>query len=392
MDSARNPFRPGAGTKPRVLAGRRDDLDEAKTLARRVELGNPPRSIVFYGLRGVGKTVILNEIEDIFDGQDYEKEYVEVSEDDDFRTVLSKLMRKLLLRVSKTEKAKDVVNKGLRALKSFVVAMPDGPEFRLDVEPILGTADSGNLQDDLVDLFVAVGEAAKASNNPIALFIDEAQYLEESEFSALIASCHRVSQRSLPVVVISAGLPQIAGLAGEAKSYSERLFDFRPVDSLDEKAATTALSGPAEEEGMTLSNEVVQIGLEATDGYPYFIQEYGRALWDISASEQPTVEEAEKAKDRMTQALDASFFKVRLDRTTTHEKKFLRALAKLGKGAQAISDVATNMNRKVQSISPTRAKLIHKGLVYSPSHGKICFTVPHFDDFMMRKSEQQGTV
>jgi hypothetical protein len=270
--------------------------------------------------------------------------------------------------------------------------MPDGPEFRLDVEPILGTADSGNLQDDLVDLFVAVGEAAKASSNPIALFIDEAQYLEESEFSALIASCHRVSQRSLPVVVISGGLPQIAGLAGEAKSYSERLFDFRPVDSLDEKAATIALSGPAEEEGMTLSNEVVQIGLEATDGYPYFIQEYGRALWDISAGEQPTVEEAEKAKGRMTKALDASFFKVRLDRTTTHEKKFLRALAKLGKGAQAISDVAANMNRKVQSISPTRAKLIHKGLVYSPSHGKICFTVPHFDDFMMRKSEQQGTV
>jgi predicted transcriptional regulator len=336
---------------------------------------------------------MLNEIEDIFGERGYEKEYVEVSEDDDFRTVLSKLMRKLLLRVSRVEKAKDVVNNGLRALKSFVVAMPDGPEFRLDVEPILGTADSGDLQDDLVDLFVAVGEAAKASNKPIALFIDEAQYLEESEFSALIASCHRVSQRSLPLVVVSAGLPQIAGLAGEAKSYSERLFDFRPVDSLDQKAATKALSGPAEEEGMTLSDEVVEVGLGATDGYPYFIQEYGRALWDIAANNQPTVQEAERAKERMTKALDASFFKVRLDRTTTHEKKFLRALAKLGKGPQAISDVASNMDRKVNSISPTRAKLIYKGLVYSPSHGKICFTVPHFDDFMMRKmSSQQSTV
>lgn len=385
MDSARNPYRPGAGTKPRVLAGRGEDLDEAKTLARRVELGNPPRSIVFYGLRGVGKTVILNKIENIFEGKGYEKEYVEVAEGDNFRTVLSKLIRKLLLRVSRREQAKEVVKKGLRALKSFVVAMPEGPEFRLDVEPMLGTADSGDLQDDLVDLFVAAGEAAEASGKPIALFIDEAQYLEEEEFSALIASCHRLSQRALPLVVICAGLPQIAGLAGEAKSYSERLFDFRPVDSLDEPAAEKALAKPASEEGMTLSDEVIQIGLNATDGYPYFIQEYGRALWDISESNSPTVEEAELAEERMISALDTSFFKVRLDRVTTHEKKFMHALAELGKGYQEISNVASNMDRKVQSISPTRAQLIHKGLVYSPSHGMISFTVPHFHEFMMRQ-------
>ncbi|WP_118839362.1 ATP-binding protein [Salinibacter ruber] len=384
MDPARNPFSPGAGTKPRVLAGRDEDIETAESLARRVSLGHSPRSIMYYGLRGVGKTVILNELEEIYADHDYVSRYVEVAETDDFTVVLSKLVRKLLLEVSRKAQAVDLVKKGLRALKSFVVSIPEGPDLKLDVEPLLGVADSGDLQDDLVDLFVTTGEAAKGAGIPIALFIDEVQYLEEDDFSALIASCHRASQLGLPLVVVCAGLPQIAGLAGEAKSYAERLFDFRPVDSLKPKDAKRALVKPAAEEGMKIDDQVAQIGLDATDGYPYFIQEYGMALWNESSSEQPTVSEAETAKEEMTRSLDSSFFKVRIDRATTFERKFMRALGSLGSGPQDISEVAYILDRKTSSIYPARAQLIHKGLVYSPDHGKIAFTVPHFDEFLDR--------
>lgn len=384
MDPVRNPFRPGAGTVPRIIAGRDVDISEATNLARRVAMGNPQRSIMFYGLRGVGKTVLLNEVEKSFGQEGFIYEHVEISQNEDFRNVISRVLRKLLLQISGIEKAKEFAKKGLRALKSFVLAIPDGPEFRLDLEPLLGTADSGDLQADLVEMFVLLGETAKSSDKPVAIFIDEAQYLEETEFAALIASCHRVSQLSLPVVVICAGLPQIAALAGDAKSYAERLFEFRPVGSLSDEDARSAIIEPALEEGMTLDTAVVDIALAATECYPYFIQEYGKQLWDLSETERPTIEEANEAESRMITSLDNSFFKARLDRATKAEKKFMIALGRLGAGPQKIGDLAEAMNKKVKSLGPDRANLIHKGFIYSPDYGHICFTVPHFDRFLAR--------
>jgi hypothetical protein len=384
MDPARNPYRPGAGTSPRMLAGRDRDLEEAQTLARRVALGNPQRSIMFYGLRGVGKTVLLNEAERCFERENYLFEHIEISQNDDFRSVISATLRKILLRTSGIEKAKDLATKGLRALKSFVLAIPDGPEFRLDLEPLLGTADSGDLQADLVEMFVLVGEAAKASDKPVAIFIDEAQYLAERDFAALIASCHRISQLSLPLVVVCAGLPQISALAGDAKSYAERLFDFRPVATLSEPDARSAIVEPAKEEGMTLSDEVIAIALSATEHYPYFIQEFGKQLWDLAQNETPTEDEAREAETKMIESLDNSFFKTRLDRATNGEKKFMVALGRLGPGQQKISDLAAALGKKVQSLGPDRANLIYKGFIYSHDHGHICFTVPHFDRFLAR--------
>ena len=385
MDAARNPFRPGAGTKPKVLAGRDDDLAEALTLAQRVVLGNPQRSLMFYGLRGVGKTVLLNEIEECFTAEGFIIDHIEVSQDDDFRSVISSSLRKLLLRASAVEKAKQLATRALRVLKSFVVTIPDGPDIRLDLEPLIGTADSGDLQSDLVELFTEVGNAGKGGSLSLAIFLDEAQYLDESDFAALIASCHRISQLALPLVVICAGLPQIAGLAGDAKSYAERLFDFRPVGTLEKNEASRALSEPASEEGMTLSKDVLDVGLKATDGYPYFIQEYGKQLWDIAETDSPTLEEARRAESAMQQTLDGSFFKVRLDRATRAETRFMIALGSLGPGPQSIADVAAIQDKKVNSLGPVRAKLVHKGFVYSPDHGKICFTVPHFDRFLARQ-------
>lgn len=384
MDPARNPYRPGAGTTPRMLAGRDGDIEEATTLARRVARGNPQRSIMFYGLRGVGKTVLLNEIERRFELESYIFQHLEISQNNDFRAVISATMRKILLQISGIEKAKDFATKGLRALKSFVLAIPDGPELRLDLEPLLGTADSGDLQADLVELFVLVGEAARASDRPVAIFADEAQYLAEEDLAALIASCHRISQRSLPLVVVCAGLPQISALAGDAKSYAERLFDFRPVDTLSEPDARSAIVEPAKEEGMTLSDEVIAVALSATERYPYFIQEFGKQLWDLAQDENPTEDEAREAEAKMIESLDNSFFKTRLDRATNGEKKFMVVLGRLGPGAQRISDLATALGKEVQSLGPDRANLIHKGFIYAPDHGRICFTVPHFDRFLAR--------
>lgn len=384
MDPARNPYRPGAGTTPRMLAGRDSDIEEATTLARKVALGNPQRSIMFYGLRGVGKTVLLNEIERRFDTEHYLWEHLEISQNDDFRSMIPAVLRKILLQISGTAKVKDLATKGLRALKSFVLAIPDGPELRLDFEPLLGTADSGNLQADLVELFVLVGEAAKASDKPVAIFVDEAQYLAKDDFAALIASCHRISQLSLPLVVVCAGLPQIAALAGDAKSYAERLFEFRPVANLSESDARSAVVEPAKEEGMTLSEDVIAVALEATENYPYFIQEFGKQLWDLAESEIPSVVEANEAQGKMIESLDNGFFKARLDRATKGEKTFMIALGRLGPGPQKIGDLATALGKKVQSVGPDRANLIHKGFIYSPDYGHICFTVPHFDLFLAR--------
>ena len=384
MDPYCNPYRPGAGTRPLILSGRQAEIDAVTKLYKMVKAGAPQRSIMFYGLRGVGKTVLLNEAERIAEEEGYRIEHMELAEGIDFRGEIAKAVRKLLLRANMFERAKDFGISALRVLKAFTIGIPDGPEFRLDIDAALGQADSGDLKSDLTDLFVALGEAARSSGTPVGLLIDEVQYLDEDGLAGLIAASHRISQKALPVVFICAGLPQIAALSGDARSYAERLFDFRPVENLRRDAATEALVGPARERDVHFAPDAVEHILDITEGYPYFIQEFGKHAWEQALASPITKVDAEIARYEATKALDASFFKVRIDRATTGEKRFLAAMAEIGSGPYRIADVAAHMHRKVDQIGPARATLIRKGFVYAPQHGFIDFTVPQFDQFARR--------
>lgn len=384
MDPIDNPYRPGAGTAPLILAGRDIELEKARILFGRVSQGASQRSLMLYGLRGVGKTVLLNEIQNIGKALGYLVEHIEISEDDDFRTVMARTLRKILFQVNSLEKAKRGLLKAFGVLKAFTLKIPDGPEFKFDVEALTGSADSGNLQSDLVDLVLEVGAAAAEEGKRICITIDETQYLEEKSFSALIAASHQISQKGFPLIFICAGLPQIAALSGNAKSYAERLFDFIPVGNLKEGDARKALLEPARAKGVKILDDVTDEIVKITEGYPYFIQEFGKSIWDISEESPITMSDYLKAKESALDSLDNSFFKVRIDRAAEGEKKVMRALANLGKGPHKMSEIASALKVKVQSLGPVRSTLIHKGFVYSPNHGFLEFTVPQFDEFMKR--------
>jgi hypothetical protein len=384
MDPTRNPYRPGAGTRPLVLAGRDQELKKIETLLKTVAHGAPQRSLMFYGLRGVGKTVLLNAAEDMAEGLGYVVEHLEMAESDDFRRVIAKATRKLLLKVSTAASVKDKIRKALGVLKAFAISIPDGPELRIDVDAALGSADSGDIESDLVDLFLAVGDAARESAHPVCFIIDEVQYVDERAFAGLIAASHRIAQKALPIVFICAGLPQVAALSGDAKSYAERLFDFIPIANLQNGDAFEGLRGPARSEGFDYADPAALLIVRATDGYPYFIQEYGKHAWDIAAGSPITETEAQEAAEKATETLDRSFFKVRIDRATQGEKTFMRAMARIDGGPYKIADVAHELGKTQSQIGPVRASLIRKGFVYSPQHGYIDFTVPQFDRFLRR--------
>jgi hypothetical protein len=384
MESYKNPYRPGAGTKPLVIAGRDNEIEKSKSLFKSVKFGAPQRSIMLYGLRGVGKTVLLNEMERISEDEGYISEHLEMSENDDFRRVIAKSVRKCLLKVDRIENLKDKALSALGILKAFSLAIPDGPELKIDVEAAVGLGDSGDLDSDLVDLFVALGEAAKEEGKYICFFIDEVQYLSEKAVAGLIASSHRISQKTLPVVFVCAGLPQVAALSGDAKSYAERLFDFIPIGPLANDADEEAVVGPVNQYGVVYEPAALRAILDETKGYPYFLQEFGSYAWneakDISIKEAEVLVSNRKA----IEALDRSFFKVRMDRATTAEKRFMKAMATLGHGPYKSSDVATKLGKQLQSIGPVRATLISKGFVFSPQHGEVDFTVPLYDEYIAR--------
>ena len=384
MESYKNPYRPGAGTKPLLIAGRNTEVEKAHSLFKSVKFGAPQRSLMLYGLRGVGKTVLLNEMERISEDEGYISEHLEMSENDDFRRVIAKAARKCLLKVDRIENLKDKALRALGILKAFSLAVPDGPELRIDVEAAVGIGDSGDLDSDLVDLFVALGDAAKEEGKYICFFIDEVQYLSEEAVSGLIASSHRISQKTLPVVFVCAGLPQVAALSGDAKSYAERLFDFIPIGPLTHGADEEALVGPAQQFGVSYEPEAKNAILAETKGYPYFLQEFGSYAWNEAANMLITKEEVESSNRKAIEALDRSFFKVRMDRATGAEKKFMKAMSSLGKGPYKSSDVAAKLNKQVQSIGPVRATLISKGFVYSPQYGEVDFTVPLYDEYLRR--------
>lgn len=388
VDPRRNPYTPNAGARPPVLVGRDDQLETFDLLLGRLLAGYAEQSMIITGLRGVGKTVLLNEFRQRAEDADWAVVEIEVSKHDDtaFRTIMAREARRALFAIAPRVKWKAKAQRAASALRSFSLTL--SPEVcisaGLDVEAIEGLADSGMLDADLTDLFVALGEAAREHETGVVFLLDEIQFLTVAQLESLIAALHRSVQRSLPITLVAAGLPQIPALVGEAKSYAERLFKFPDIGRLNEFDARLALEDAAKDLGVDFASDATDLVVAYTEGYPYFIQEFGKAVWDLADGPQITVDDARTAVAVVEDKLDSSFFRVRLDRTTDLERAYLRAMAELGGDPQAASDVAELLDRTSQQCGPTRARLIGKGLLYTPTFGYAAFTVPKFDAYLKR--------
>ena len=387
MDPIMNPFSPGAGSPPPELVGRDPILERARILLGRIKQKRPEKSLLLTGLRGVGKTVLLNEIERLATSTGYRTVMVEAHEDKPLGPLLAPHLRSLLYDLDRVAGAGQKVKRGFRVLRSFLGALKvtyADVELGLDVEPERGSADSGDIELDLPNLFVAVGEAAEERGSAVAIFIDEVQYFNDKELGALIMAMHRVQQRQLPIVLLGAGLPILPGLAGESKSYAERLFNFPEVGALSADETAEALRAPTFAAGVTFEGDALAEVFRLTKGYPYFLQEWGYQSWNQAPLNRITLDVVLNATPTVIQRLDQNFFRVRFDRLTPSEKRFLRAIAELGPGAHRTGDIADTLSVKITSLGPVRARLIKKGMVYSPTHGDMAFTVPLFDEFMRR--------
>ncbi len=387
MDPIANPFAPGAGAPPPELAGR-DALRETAHIAlERARRGLPGKSLLMVGLRGVGKTVLLDRMRAEAEQRGIYTLRVEAPENRSLPAILAPELRVALLRLSRAERAKDAAQRALRGLAGFARALKlryDDIEVGLDFEPEPGLADNGNLEHDLQALLEAAGQAARQGQTALALFADELQYVPEEQLAALITALHRTAQQSLPVVLFGAGLPQLRGRMGRAKSYSERLFDFPEIGPLPDAAARMAIAIPVRDAGARITDAALDIIVQETRGYPYFVQEWGKHAWECAQASPISAHDVRQASAIAVAALDESFFRVRFDRLTPTEKRYLRAMAQLGPDAHRSGDIAAMLGREVTALGPTRAQLISKGMIYSPSHGDTAFTVPLFDEFMRR--------
>jgi hypothetical protein len=387
MDPVANPYSPGAGTPPPELAGRDELREIVRICIGRLKIGNPAKSVLLVGLRGVGKTVLLEQMRLDAEAAGIHTIRLEAPEGRSLPALLAPQLRIALLRLSRLEKSKDLAQRALRALAGFAKGLKakfGDIEVGLDLEAEPGLADNGDLEMDLIALLEVVGKAAKGADTALAIFIDELQYVEESEFAALISALHRCTQHKLPVCVVGAGLPQLRGRAGEAKSYAERLFDYPEIGPLSHESAKQALVKPARELDVDFVPEAVDRIVTETRGYPYFLQEWGKHAWDVASSTPITEGDVTAASKQAIAALDEGFFRVRFDRLTPMEKRYLRAMSELGAGPHRSGDIADVLKRKVTALAPVRSALIAKGMIWSPSHGDTAFTVPLFDEFMKR--------
>jgi hypothetical protein len=387
MDPIRNPFAPGAGAPPPELAGRDHLRDSIRIALERIRRGKSAKSSLLIGLRGVGKTVLLDRMRMDAEEAGIETLRIEAPETRSLPAILAPQLRLSLLRLSRHERAKDGAQRALRGLAGFVSALKvkyEDIEVGLDFDPEPGLADNGDLEHDLQALLEVTGEAARKGETALAMFVDELQYVEEDQLAALITALHRAAQRQLPVVLVGAGLPQLRGRMGRAKSYAERLFGFPEVGALGRADAELAIAKPVRDEGVEITQEALDGIVRRTEGYAYFLQEWGKHSWAVAESSPITGEDVDAASAIALAALDASFFGVRFDRLTPAEKIYLRGMAELGPGPHRSGDIADVLGRKVTSLAPTRAQLIAKGMVWSPSHGDTAFTVPLFDAYMRR--------
>lgn len=387
MNPITNPYAPGAGTPPPELAGRDELRETVRVAIERIRLLAPTKSILMVGLRGVGKTVLLDRMRNDAESAGIQTIRIEAPENRSLPAILAPELRQALLRLSRNERAKDLAQRALRGLAGFAKALKvkyDDIQVGFDFDPEPGLADNGDLEHDLQDLFAVVGEAAQKGGTAFVLFVDELQYVQEAELASLITALHRTAQRQLPVVAVGAGLPQLRGRMGHAKSYAERLFDFPEIGPLPPAAAEIAIRKPAADRDVAYDDDALQQILQETHGYPYFLQEWGRHSWDTADRSPITIEDVTRASTAAIAALDESFFRVRFDRLTPAERKYLRAMAELGAGPHRSGDIAITLDRKVTALAPTRNQLISKGMIWSPYHGDTAFTVPLFDEFMKR--------
>ena len=381
-----NPYTPNAGARPPVLVGRDDQLQGFDVLLERLRRGHTEQSMIITGLRGVGKTVLLNTFEARARELGWTTVEAEITKHTDFSGRIAHLVRRALLQIAPRTRWRARARRAAAVLRSFqlTISSEGTVSTGIDVEAHEGLADSGYLSDDLSDLIVALGEAAADHERGVVFLLDEIQFLETAELEALIAALHKTVQRQLPVTMVGAGLPQLPRLAGEAKSYAERLFKFPTIGRLEGEAAIRALVEPAAGEGVEFEPAAAEAVVAYTDGYPYFIQEYGKVLWDMT--DQPPIDRRDvaAAREAVEAKLDGSFFRVRIERTSELELRYLRAMAELGPEPQRAKDVAERLGRTSQQLGPTRSRLIDKGLLYTPGHGLAAFTVPQFDRFLRR--------
>ncbi len=388
MDPRRNPYAPGAGTKPPALVGRDKQIESFDVLLERLENGYAEQSMIITGLRGVGKTVLLDVFREKAEARDWATVEWEVEKKASFAPRVAAQARKALLQIAPKARWKDRMLRAAATLKSFTLTFnPDGAMTAgVDVDALPGSADSGSLSEDLGDLFVAIGEAARDHGIGVILLLDEIQFLQPEELEGLIVALHRCSRRTLPITLVGAGLPQMPRLAGEAKSYSERLFRFVRIGALSaSKDAPDALVLPARELGVEYEQDAIGHIVTYTEGYPYFLQEYGRIVWDEAPASPISEEDVTSVLPMVEERLDESFFRVRAERTTELELRYLYAMAELGPEPHRATDVARRVGRTVEQAGPIRSRLIDKGLLYTPGHGLAAFTVPQFDRYMIRR-------
>ena len=387
MDHLKNPFSPGAGSPPPELAGRDLIINEARIALGRVIAGQSSQSQILLGLRGTGKTVLLNKIEGLAEEIKYLTSFVEAPEAKSLAELLYPQMRQVLRKLSTAEAARSAVISALSGLQNFASAFKVAVgDVEIGVKPTPGSADSGDLELDLTEMFELIGRAARDAGGGWALLVDEVQYLAEKDLAAIIVAVHRVSQKNLPILVVAAGLPQIAGLAGNAKSYAERLFSYPAIGPLDRRAAVEAIRNPIERQGAGIDDEALEEMIAKTAGYPFYLQEWGYQAWNAAMKSPITREDTIQASATALARLDGGFFRVRMDRLTPAEVEYVNAMADLGHGPYRSLDVASALGKELAALGPRRASIIKKGMIYSPGHGEVDFTVPLFDDFLRRRS------
>ncbi len=380
-----NPYTPGAGAMPAYLAGRDDIINNASKSLIALNKGYPQQSVIYYGLRGVGKTVLLNKIEESAEEFGILYEHIEIAEKGSFVRQISNSSKKMIHHMSITESAKEVAKKALGILKAFNVSWnPEDNTFSAGLSEPSPYISTGVLTDDLTEMFVSMGRTASKADMALCFFIDEIQYMKESEMEALINALHRVNQLRLPIMMFGAGLPKILKIMGEVKSYSERLFKYYQIDRLSADDAEAAIINPAKEFNVVYDSAAIYKIIQLTKGYPYFIQELCSTVWEYSETEIIQLSDVERVVATFLSQLDESFFKVRYERCTKTEHDFLFAMVKCGELPCAISNVAKILRKKVSMISPLRAQLISKGIIHSTGHAEIDFTVPLFDEYLRR--------
>ena len=392
MNKRDNPYTPGAGRKPRTLAGRDHDLESFQSLVERLDAGSYERSLIYTGLRGVGKTVLLMEFDVLASEAGWATTDVqEVGSNADFRTTFAGMANRLLMNMSRRHRAKQRIERALAVVKSFSVGLPGAVSIKLDVEAAAGIADSGDVEQDLAGLFREIGEVAQANQMGALFLIDEMQNLDTPSLSAICMAFQGISRAGLPVAMVGAGLPDLRVRLLSAKPYADRLFSYEQLGRLSEGAARSALIGPAAAAGADYDEEAARQIVHEAAGFPYFIQEYGRELWNFAETTPITLADLDSAREIVKDSLARNFFGTRFEMATDTEQRYLSAMASLGEGPYPVSEVAHAFGVKDQRrVSMHRESLIQKGLIWSPRRGQVDFTVPLFAEFLKENHPTSG--